>query len=417
MTRPPIDIERYYLSEYGRQGVLVPSGRFGIYAVVRSVFSPGDKVIISPITCRTVVLALFSGGITPVFVDVDKNTGNIDLEKISEKLLAEVRGVITSNLYGTPDRAKEIQVLCKKHGLFLLEDCAHIVDARIDGVRVGAIGDASVFSFYKFLNVQGGIVLSNDKNLLQNVRVVVENEGRNASRMESYIARIRSDLVRSVPGAKKIKNYIRNGLLKLKPDMSVAVTGRKSNILTFDGLAPLKTASLKPLHYYLSYSGKQYDKLPTEAAMERIRLAFGSIDEKVKLKRDMNDRLINRCPLELKKATYNADYCNLVVPYFTDNRTEIIKTLKEDMGIDVWYVYDPPLSDVFDPGSFVNEQKNPEIAEEWSKRVLPINSCYSDEFMEVIGMTDKGSGRRHINGEARQDAGASTPGADDVSIR
>jgi hypothetical protein len=142
--------------------------------------------------------------------------------------------------------------------------------------------------------------------------------------------------------------------------------------------------------------------LPSGTILDKARLGFRSIDEMVNLKRKMNENLIQLCPLELKKARYDAEYCNFLVPYFSDKRDEIIERLAAEKSIDVWYIYNPPLSDVFDANTFVNVQRNPEIAREWGRRVLPINSKYMNEYMEIIRMTDKKSSRVHIECKAAQ---------------
>ena len=402
MSQLPKVIERYYLSEYDRNAVFVPSGRFGIYAIVKSVFSPGDKIIVSPLTCPTAVLALFAGGVIPVFVDVDIETGNIDVEKLSRNLLGRVKGVMTTNLYGTPDRTNELASLCEKSGLFLLEDCAHIVDARIGGRRVGSIGNAAAFSFYKFLNTYGGVVLSKNRKLLQNVRAIVDSEGMKTTRLEALSDRLKWGLVHGVPGGGKIKEHIKTSRSRLRSAFGSGVREPVKQPLSYAGVGPLDAASLKPLHGHFAYSGKPYDKCPSASVLKRTSQVFGSIDELIDLKRMMNDRLIEECPLQLKRAPYETDYCNFLVPYFSDYRDKIVERLLIEKRIKVWYVYNPPLSDVFDGNSFVNMQQSPEIAREWGRRVLPVDSTYRKEYLEIIQKTDSKSSRVDLKAESPQ---------------
>ncbi|SPD75008.1 hypothetical protein PITCH_A400043 [uncultured Desulfobacterium sp.] len=380
-------IDDYFLSFYGRKNVFVPSGRFGLYAIFKCLFSPGDRVIISPVTCKSVILALFSSGLIPVFVDIDENSGNIDVEKISDRVLSDARGIVTTNLYGTPDRAREIRDRCRRRGLFLIEDCCHIVDAKTEGLRVGSIGDAAVFSFSKFLKCYGGVVLSSNLNLLNEVSRVVEREGCRTPTSESLIESLKSSLIRNTSG-----QYFKKICKEIHGKFSTSLYPNKklhTKDILYDLLTPLETASLLPYHKWLSYSGKPFDKMPSKGVMKKNASAFDSINEMVCSKKCLNNELIRMCPLELKKAKYEAEYCNLVVPYYTKDRNGIIQKMEQEKGVEVWYIYDPPLDLVFDKNSFVNEQIAPEITKEWTSHILPINSEFADDYLDVINSVAK----------------------------
>jgi len=94
---------------------LCPREGSEFYAIAKTYLNPGDKIIISPITCKTVIYALLSAGIIPIFVDIDSNSGNIDVEGIPEKHLREARAIITTNLYGNPDNALEIRAIADSY--------------------------------------------------------------------------------------------------------------------------------------------------------------------------------------------------------------------------------------------------------------------------------------------------------------
>ena len=88
--------------------------------------------------------------------------GNLDLEAIDDATWSSVQAVMTTNLYGVPDRMDQLASRCEQHGVLLLEDAAHALDSRFGGRRVGTFGDACIFSFGKHLGIPGGALTFRD---------------------------------------------------------------------------------------------------------------------------------------------------------------------------------------------------------------------------------------------------------------
>jgi hypothetical protein len=169
-------ILQHYEELYHPHAVLVPSARFGLYAVAKELLSLGDRVLISPITCRTVVEALLAAGVVPVFVDIEPDTGNIDPGRLSDSVLTAARAIVTTNLYGNPDNAPHLRRAAAKHDLLFIEDCAHVIHTVIDGRRVGSLGDVSVFSFKKYFDEPGGVITFRGETAARAVRARVSAE-------------------------------------------------------------------------------------------------------------------------------------------------------------------------------------------------------------------------------------------------
>lgn len=126
---------------------------------------PGDEVITSPLTfCATVNAILYTGA-TPVLADVDPLTMNIDPAQIEQKLTARTKVLLPVHFAGLPCDMDSICALASSHGLQIIEDCAHAVEASYRGRPVGTLGNYGCFSFYATKNVttgEGGMVLARD---------------------------------------------------------------------------------------------------------------------------------------------------------------------------------------------------------------------------------------------------------------
>ena len=129
---------------------------------------PGDEVIVPANTFIATAWGVSYTGATPVFVDCDPLTWEIDAAKIEEKITPKTKAVIGVHLYGMPFDIDAVQAVCSKHDLFLLEDAAQAQGARYNGKPVGSFGEMACFSFYPGKNLgacgeAGGIVTNSEK--------------------------------------------------------------------------------------------------------------------------------------------------------------------------------------------------------------------------------------------------------------
>lgn len=135
----------------------------------------GDEVIVAANTYIATVLGASLNGATPVFVDVTADH-NIDPAKIEAAITPNTRAVLVTHLYGQACEMAEIKAICKKHGLYLLEDCAQSHCAKSSGEMTGTIGDLGFFSFYPTKNMggfgDGGAVLTNNEALRDRLRAL-----------------------------------------------------------------------------------------------------------------------------------------------------------------------------------------------------------------------------------------------------
>lgn len=138
---------------------------------------PGDEIITTPLTFVATSNAILHTGATPVFVDVEKETGNMDASLIEKAITKKTKAILPVHLYGQMVDMKKIRKIADKYKLKVVEDSAHCLEGKRDGVRPGQLGDAACFSFYATKNItcgEGGmIVLNNEKmeSLLKKTRL------------------------------------------------------------------------------------------------------------------------------------------------------------------------------------------------------------------------------------------------------
>jgi len=148
-------------------GVGVSSGSDALLAcLMAEKIGPGDEVITTPYTFFATVGAIARLGATPVFVDIDSATYNIDVSRIVSKITRNTRVIIPVHLYGQVADMDAIMRVASDHGLTVIEDAAQAIGAEYRGRRAGSIGHYGCFSFFPSKNLgaagDGGMVVTND---------------------------------------------------------------------------------------------------------------------------------------------------------------------------------------------------------------------------------------------------------------
>ena len=141
----------------GRECVAVNSGTSALHVALLSLgIGPGDEVIVPSFTFAATANSVSLVGATPVFVDIDPVTFNLDPKLIEASITARTKAIQVVHLYGLPANMNAIKEITKKHNLLLVEDAAQAHLAEIDGQAVGTFGDAAAFSFYPTKNMTSG---------------------------------------------------------------------------------------------------------------------------------------------------------------------------------------------------------------------------------------------------------------------
>ncbi|MDD5676545.1 MAG: DegT/DnrJ/EryC1/StrS family aminotransferase [Kiritimatiellae bacterium] len=134
----------------------------------------GTEVLCDPVVHFGALAALYYNAV-PRFVDIEPDTYCMDPKSLEANITPRARAVIVTHLWGLPARIDEIRRICKKHKLFLIEDCAHAVGARWKDKHVGTFGNLGMFSFQEFKQLStgdGAMVTIQDKKLADNMENV-----------------------------------------------------------------------------------------------------------------------------------------------------------------------------------------------------------------------------------------------------
>lgn len=143
-------------------------------ALLAHEIGPGDEVITVPFTFIASANAVLYAGATPVFVDIDRVSFNMDPDLLEAAITPRTKAIMPVHLYGNPAEMGRVMELAEKHGLLVIEDAAQAHGAEIDGKRAGSWG-TGCFSFYPTKNIttgEGGMVTMNDDCVADRARLV-----------------------------------------------------------------------------------------------------------------------------------------------------------------------------------------------------------------------------------------------------
>ncbi|GMW00013.1 MAG: hypothetical protein AMXMBFR84_11510 [Candidatus Hydrogenedentota bacterium] len=162
------DFAAYHKSKYG---ICCANGTIGIQIALEALgIGQGDEVIVPGYTWQATAAAVLDVNALPVLVDVEPDTWCLDVAKAEAAITKNTKAIIVVHLYGCMTDLTKLKSLCKKKGLYLVEDCAHQHGAFWKGKGVGAIGDISSFSFQEskvLSSGEGGFNMTQDKVLFE----------------------------------------------------------------------------------------------------------------------------------------------------------------------------------------------------------------------------------------------------------
>ena len=163
-----------------------------------------DEVITTPFTFAATSNTTIHAGATPVFVDIDPQTFNINTNKIEEKITKKTRAIIPIHYGGQPAEMDQIFKIAKKYKLKVIEDAAHAVGTEYKGKRIGSIGDLTCFSFHPIKNIStgdGGMITTNNKSYAEKLmKLRLHGMGKDAWKRHSSAGSWKYDI--SVAGFK-----------------------------------------------------------------------------------------------------------------------------------------------------------------------------------------------------------------------
>jgi len=158
----------------GMRVVSLSSATAGLHLMLEALgVEKGDEVITTPLTFASTAISICHQGAVPIFADVEKDTGNLDVEQVRQVFSPRTKAILPVHLYGQMCDMKAFSSFAKEAGVVLVEDAAHALEANRDGIRPGALSQGACFSFYATKNLtcgEGGAVATMDPVLAERIR-------------------------------------------------------------------------------------------------------------------------------------------------------------------------------------------------------------------------------------------------------
>jgi len=157
-----------------QHGIAVCNGSCALDVAVAALkIGPGDEVILPSFTIISCAAAIVRAGATPVLVDCDPVTWNMDVRQVAARITAKTKAIMVVHIFGLPVDMDPIFALARERGLQIIEDAAEQQGQQYKGRKVGSLGDISTVSFYPNKHVttgEGGMVLTDDPDLAERCR-------------------------------------------------------------------------------------------------------------------------------------------------------------------------------------------------------------------------------------------------------
>lgn len=166
-----------------KHAIGVASGTDALHlALVAAGIGEGDEVITTPFTFIATAEAICYVGAKPVFVDIDPNTFNVDLNQLENAITNKTKAVIPVHLFGQPVDMNALSKLCTEKNIKIVEDCAQSFGAHIDNKMTGGFGDFGAFSFFPSKNLgcygDGGLITTNSDEDANEIRILRNHGSR-----------------------------------------------------------------------------------------------------------------------------------------------------------------------------------------------------------------------------------------------
>jgi perosamine synthetase len=154
-----------------RNGIAVSNGTAALDIAIAALnIGPGDEVILPTFTIISPILQVIRSGATPVLVDSDPITWNMNVNEVISKITLKTKAIIVVHIYGLPVDIDPILEVCREKGIYLIEDAAEMHGQTYKGKMVGSFGDISTFSFYPNKHIttgEGGMLLTNNQDIAE----------------------------------------------------------------------------------------------------------------------------------------------------------------------------------------------------------------------------------------------------------
>ena len=213
MGKNVTEFEKEFANYIGtKHAISVGNGTDALVIALKALgIGEGDEVITSTFTYFASAECISAVGATPVFVDVEKDTFNIDPDKIEEKITERTKAIIPVHIFGQSADMDKINIIAKKHNLKVIEDACQAVGAKYKGKMIGTLSDVACFSFFPTKNLScagdGGMIVTSDDNVAT-IAIALRTHGSGETGQKAYnlLNNITEEVVTSKSGDDTVYN-------------------------------------------------------------------------------------------------------------------------------------------------------------------------------------------------------------------
>lgn len=372
-------IEDFFARRYGRQALYLPSGRLALYIAFREWLRPGDRVLMSPVTDDVIFFTVLAAGLIPVLAPLDADTGNVNPSAIDDATWMALQAVMTTNLYGIPDRMDLLAARCQRHGLLLVEDAAHAIDTRFDGRRIGEFGSVAAFSLSKHVGGAGGVLTFTEAGRRPALTRRAAAELRFRSFPVALAHRVRS-LLSTVGASSRSRRWlarVRDRVMRRRPERTGCRMPYEASVVR---QAQREGGGLERFHQWVRVDNHLYRTWPLRSTLRATQRRLDAFEEN-RRRRLAGARKLLALGLTPRDLPIAADTALFRVPLFVRERDKVVAHFLE-RGVELDYIYDPPL-DVYGAG-LAERLPAGGGAMIWSRDVLPVDPLLAERFLAVL---------------------------------
>lgn len=216
MGKNVIEFEKEFAQYIGvKHAISVGNGTDALVIALKSLgIGPGDEVITSTFTYFASAECISAVGATPVFVDVEKDTFNMDPSKLEEKITDKTKAIIPVHIFGQSADMDSINEVAKKHNLKVIEDACQAVGAKYKGKMIGTLGDAACFSFFPTKNLScagdGGMIVTDNDDIATIAKALrTHGSGETGQKAYNLLNNVTEEIATSKDGDDTVYNPLK----------------------------------------------------------------------------------------------------------------------------------------------------------------------------------------------------------------
>jgi dTDP-4-amino-4,6-dideoxygalactose transaminase len=362
------EVEAVMEARLGRPCLFVPSGRLAVYIALRAWLSPGDRLLMSPVTDDVIFFTVLAAGLKPVMSPLSDADGNLDPGQVPDEAWENLGGVLTTNLYGLPDRVEELRSRCDRFGIPLIEDAAHAMETSVAGRPIGTFGDAAAFSLSKHVGAGAGGILAFSDEAQRPDLEQLRDAALVAGRSRDQLRRASVDATEAIV----IRLHLVWPARWLRRRLSMNErTAHRMPLRAADlRRAVTKAPDLESFHSWVRVDRHDYRVPPPAGVLRHALRRLQSLDADTARRNEGVARL-RTLPQVARAAREGEPQPLFRVPLLVDDREAMVARLERRV-LGIGYIYDPPLDD-YAGSEFAVPSPAPDTARRWAAHVLPLD--------------------------------------------